>query len=255
MPVKEDYLKDLHERYLETTSVLSKSFDVNEFKNYAKGAKKLYSHLLPKDKKTRILDIGCGQGHFLFYLLSEGFNNVTGVDISPEQVAFCKKYVTQNVFCSDYESWLKGEQYNVIVMNELLEHIPKPKIIPCLKQIYAALVGGGRVIIKVPNMRNPFNLAARYIDFTHEVGFTENSLYQVLTAAGFSNVEIEPKIQDSLKGLWRKPKRVIGYLVRKILVFILKLFFSISDRNPITGQPLNLFDKRIIAIAYKHIEG
>ncbi|MCK4529409.1 class I SAM-dependent methyltransferase, partial [candidate division WOR-3 bacterium] len=165
--MEEDYLKDLHEKYLETTSVLSKSFDVNEFKNYAKGAKKLYSHLLPKDKKTRILDIGCGQGHFLFYLLSEGFNNVTGVDISPEQVAFCKKYVTQNVFCSDYESWLKGEQYNVIVMNELLEHIPKPKIIPCLKQIYAALVGGGRVIIKVPNMRNPFNLAARYIDFTH----------------------------------------------------------------------------------------
>ena len=148
MQMGKDYLRDLHKRYLEVTSVLSKSFDVNEFKRYAKGAKSLYYHLLPKDKKSRILDIGCGQGHFLFYLLSEGFGNVAGIDNSPEQVAFCKKHVTQNVFCSDYESWLNGKQYDVIVMNELLEHILKPKIIPSLKQAYAALVGGGELSLR-----------------------------------------------------------------------------------------------------------
>jgi hypothetical protein len=100
-------------------------------------------------------------------------------------------------------------------------------------------------------MRNPFNLATRHIDFTHEVGFTENSLHQVLTVAGFSNVKIEPKIQDNLNGLWHTPERLIGYLIRKILVLIIKLFFSTSDRNPITGQHLNLFDTKIIAAGYK----
>ena len=44
---------------------------------------------------------------------------------------------------------------------------------------------GGKIFVKTGNMSNPFSLRLRYIDFTHEVGFTEESFVQVLYIAGF----------------------------------------------------------------------
>jgi 2-polyprenyl-3-methyl-5-hydroxy-6-metoxy-1,4-benzoquinol methylase len=73
--------------------------------------------------------------------LSEKYNNVTGIDISPEQVAFCKKHVTQNIFCTNYEPWLDGKQYDdIVVINEILAPLLNPKIISWLKRVRDALV-------------------------------------------------------------------------------------------------------------------
>ena len=40
-----------------------------------------YLKFLPVDKTARILDIGCGIGHFLAYVKSKNYNNFLGVDI------------------------------------------------------------------------------------------------------------------------------------------------------------------------------
>jgi len=73
----------------------------------------------------------------------------------------------------------------------VLEHIPKPDIIPLLCSLRAALAPGGALIIEVPNMGNPFTgLFMRYADFTHEVGFTQPSMEYVLHKAGFARVAI-----------------------------------------------------------------
>lgn len=47
-------------------------------------------------------------------------------------------------------------------------------------------------MVKTPNLGHPLNLYLRYKDFTHEIGFTEMSLRQVLLISGFSEVEIKP---------------------------------------------------------------
>ncbi|MGH9856905.1 MAG: class I SAM-dependent methyltransferase, partial [Acidobacteriota bacterium] len=47
--------------------------------------------LLPADKQCRIIDLGCGLGHFLHALQAAGYQNILGVDASAECVEFCQQ--------------------------------------------------------------------------------------------------------------------------------------------------------------------
>jgi len=149
---------------------------------------------LPRDKEARILDLGCGAGEFVEYLRHLGYSNVSGIDYSPEQVAWCRERGLEQVTqVRDTQAYLRERKgaIDCIVMNNVLEHVPKADIIPLLTLIRETLPPGGSLIIQVPNMANVFGLAARYLDFTHEVGFTEHSLRQVLVASGYEEPEVD----------------------------------------------------------------
>ena len=90
-----------------------------------------YGKLLPLDKNVKILDIGCGMGHFLYYLKTRGYKNFSGIDIGEKQVDFCKKHFTNHVEVANVMNYLKDleEEYDVIVMNDLIEHIVKDEVI------------------------------------------------------------------------------------------------------------------------------
>lgn len=47
--------------------------------------------LIPSFKNKVVLDIGCGTGDFAAYCISQGANNVTGIDISSNMIAHAKK--------------------------------------------------------------------------------------------------------------------------------------------------------------------
>jgi SAM-dependent methyltransferase len=42
----------------------------------SKGFAEWYYDCLPADKSARILDIGCGDGKFLFFLYNKGYNKI-----------------------------------------------------------------------------------------------------------------------------------------------------------------------------------
>lgn len=154
----------------------------------------MYSEVLPSDKQAKILDIGCGPGHFLYYLKREGYSNFWGIDVSSYIVDFVKKNASERVEQADIFQFLKNskDEYDIIIGNDLIEHIPKERILDLLTLIHSALKPGGRVILKTPNMGSPFALLARYLDFTHSIGFTEHSLAEVLTVANFQQAAILP---------------------------------------------------------------
>jgi len=105
-----------------------------------------------------------------------------------------------------------------------LEHIPKGEIIKFLKLANEALKSEGIFCIKTPNMGNPFAIYPRYKDFTHETGFTDKSLYQILWTAGFRDIQILPYniyIHRSLKSF-------IGLKLAKIISFIFIKLFQIQ---------------------------
>jgi hypothetical protein len=71
-----------------------------------------------------------------------------------------------------------------------LEHVPKSDTVELLAACRRALMPGGVLLLEVPNMGDPFNgVYSRYADFTHEVGFTEESLRYVLDLGGFGIIE------------------------------------------------------------------
>lgn len=152
---------------------------------------KNYLPFLPEGKQAKILDIGSGTGDFLAYLQNKHYKNFLGVDISKEQVNFCKKHVTQKVqLIEGLAGFLKEKKnaFDFILMNDIIEHIEKEEIIDTLSLILSSLKENGVVVIRTVNLKNRWGMAVRYMDFTHTTGFTEESIKQVMQVAGFTNV-------------------------------------------------------------------
>jgi 2-polyprenyl-3-methyl-5-hydroxy-6-metoxy-1,4-benzoquinol methylase len=156
-----------------------------------------YQTLLPNNLESKILEIGPGFGELLLVLCKDlGYVNIKAIDISQEVVDYCNSILPESTeFTDNTIEFLKSNKnlFKMVFMLHVLEHIPKQETISILSEIYSALETDGTLIIEVPNMANPITgLNLRYADFTHEVGFTEISLKQVLYKAGFSSVSVYP---------------------------------------------------------------
>lgn len=139
---------------------------------------------------SKVLDLGCGYGSFIKFLQNNFYSNVTGVDLSGEELAVCRKLFPEYRFYQqDIEDYARtnGEKYDVIYLSHVLEHIEKVNLSGFLRDMKSLLNDGGYLIIIVPNSAAYFNaMATRYGDITHEVGFTNNNLNQLLLVAGFN---------------------------------------------------------------------
>lgn len=157
--------------------------------------KKNYLNLLPKNKESKILEIGFGNGLFLNFLIKQGYSNFLGIEIGKEQFEYVKSNITENIeLIKDTNIFLEKnkETFDVIVFSDVLEHIAKENIIFFLKNVKKSLRNEGTVICKVPNIANPFTIRSRYRDFTHTVGFTKESLEQVFSTVRFRDIKVMP---------------------------------------------------------------
>lgn len=199
------------------------SFSREEFDFYAKVAKKRFGKFLPTSKDAKILDVACGTGHFLYFLMKEGYKNVLGIDISESQLEIARKMGIKNVERADLFEYLPKhpEEYDMIVANDIIEHLKKDEVFNFLDNIWNALKPEGKLILSTLNASTLFGSHGRYIDFTHEVSFTPESIYEVLTITGFKNIEIygEGPVIHDLRSfiravLWRFVKVILkGYLI------------------------------------------
>jgi len=234
-------MKEVYDTYLESHFLSLNSPTKRAFEHTAKAYAKWYKKFLPPNRSARILDIGCGMGHFLYFLKCEGYRNFLGIDISRQQVDFTKENITGSVVVADAFDFLGKECFEVIVLNDLLEHIPKNKLMEFLHMVFNSLENSGVVFIKVPNMSNPFGLRSRYITITHEVGFTEYSLLEVLKTIGFQDILITPAYPPVLSA-----KSLLGKTGQAIIHQLFRLLFLIQGY----GVP-KIMTSNIIAIAKK----
>lgn len=181
--------QNLYENYLSTHLGLSQNLDLT-------AGEKFYllenlRHSLPKEKGSRILDIGCGSGKFLTLLRGLGYGNISGVEAGKEQVDYCRQLGLDVIKGDALDFIRKHEKVDAVVMLDVIEHFDKAMVMQVLAAVYGSLKEGGVLIIKTPNVMNPvLGIGMRYNDFTHEVGFTEMSIRQVLMSAGFRNVRV-----------------------------------------------------------------
>ena len=83
--------KKLFEDYFDSIFSHSNVFSKGEYENSFLQFDLNYGNFMPRQKEARILDVGCGTGHFLYYLAKKGYDNYLGIDLSPQQVDFCRK--------------------------------------------------------------------------------------------------------------------------------------------------------------------
>lgn len=104
------------------------------------------------NKKGRILDIGCGGGHFLAIAKKRGWEGV-GLDFSRENVASAVKRTGFPVYLGKAdEIKTKEKAFDVIAMWDYLEHIENPK--QTLEQLRKMLNPAGVVVVACPNHRS-----------------------------------------------------------------------------------------------------
>lgn len=196
-------MKEILDNYVENTLGEKKQAQF-KFKQFEYNYKKYF----PVNTEALILDIGIGRGEMLTSMKNWGYKNYLGVDISKSTVEFCQSIDLNCELINNTTEWLNQnpEKFELITLLDVLEHFPKNETMAFLAALKNALVKGGVLIIQTPNLQAVEPMLLRYTDFTHEFGYTENSLGQVLTATGFESIEFVG-FEENVFGGFRAFKR------------------------------------------------
>lgn len=153
--------------------------------------KELVRRHFPSDSMAKILDLGCGHGALIHVARQMGYNNVDGVDGSPEQVAVARRLGILGVQEGDLIEVLTNladASQDCVIAFDVLEHFKRDELIFFVDEVKRVLKPGGRWIIHAPNGESLFCGRILFGDLTHELAFTSTSIAQLLYSSGFSDV-------------------------------------------------------------------
>lgn len=151
-------------------------------------------HLPPPPEGGRLLDLGCGNGAFLRRARSAGWQAV-GVDFDSKAVAAAQK-LGLDVRLGGVDSLDPGsEQFHVITMSHVVEHVHDP--VAVLRSCAALLKPDGLLWLETPNIcsvgHDEFGRHWRGLEPPrHLVIFSPRAMRHALTAAGFSDIRLQP---------------------------------------------------------------
>jgi 2-polyprenyl-3-methyl-5-hydroxy-6-metoxy-1,4-benzoquinol methylase len=269
-----NYRDKFYKKYVSTqTSLLYGEASLDELRKQFPTWQRYFGRFLPQDKNAKILDLGCGNGGFVWWLQKIGYQNTEGVDISEEQVETARKLGIKNIRQSDIKKFLnirtsdvpnidvnvrtsevpkidgnniRGSvlrklKYDVIFMRDVLEHFNKEEVLDILELVYQSLKKGGVFIAQTVNAENLLWGRLRHGDFTHELAFTEESITQILTVVGFREIKIYPQ-RPVIHGL----KSLIRFILWKYIELELKFYLLIE-----TGSAKGIFTQNLIIFARK----
>ncbi|MEO0224813.1 MAG: class I SAM-dependent methyltransferase [candidate division WOR-3 bacterium] len=216
--------KRIFELYKEIHSDILDKDDKSKQKFFNNLVKYIYLKHLEDFKEKKILEIGCNKGYFLKALKDNGFRNLYGIDLSAGSIKIAKeKTGISTLYCEDLFDHLSKNKYDVIIAKDVMEHIPKDKQENFVSLLFNSLNEDGKAIIQVPNMDWIMSNHERYMDFTHEIGYTRESLGEIFRLY-FKNIKILPVSYVFPSNL--KAKIIYG-LIRPLFINFLRLIFKI----------------------------
>lgn len=200
--------------------------------------------VLPGAPAQRALDVGSGYGLLLRFLAEHGYGAVDGVELDGRlhQVAAefahgCPRWRGM-VHQGDALHVLPActARYDLVTAFDIVEHFDKTDAVKFAAAVRGVLAPGGRAVFRTPNMANVLGAYSRCVDFTHQVGFTEQSLAQLLALAGFRRSELLVPAFSPGHALTGKIERSRAFH---------RELFELQDR----AMPA-CFDKNVVMVAY-----
>jgi len=184
-------------------------------------------------KKT-VLDIGCGRGELVYYMVQKGCSKATGIDYSPAAINIAKSFAAKldkdtrermHFVNKDVLELSENEKFDYIFMVDVWEHMYDHQLIPLLSKISSLLKDNGTLIITTPN------------------GFYEKFLYPVkqIFHIPFNLIKFPWRI---VRGKW-KPKSASDLIRHLFKVkpfkndFVSKTHVNISTPYKIAGMLKN----------------
>lgn len=238
-----DYRTALYASYRETHYRTLNPGDAASRRSVDESYDLTFGPYLPPGRHSRILDVGCGSGFLLEWLVARGYRSVQGIDLSTDQVRYCKE---RGLCVEEAEALLFLEQnrgFDLVTLTDILEHLKKSEAIGIVSAVYKALNIRGAILIRTPNASSMIASTERWIDLTHELLYTEHSLRQLLRTCDFNNITIV----DNRAPFGLRPKRLLRWIAVKALRKAQRLVYLIDVG---TDAP-RLFGKCLIAHAVK----
>lgn len=107
-------------------------------------------------KSKKVLDLGCVEHdlastkkpNWLYGIINKHAKNVLGVDYLEEDI-LARKGQGYNVVCANVETMELGDQFEVVVAGDLIEHLSNPG--EFMKRVYEHLAPGGLFLLTTPN--------------------------------------------------------------------------------------------------------
>ena len=216
------YRQRVYKNYRATTVVANSGSNPSELSGKVRQYHKRWAQFLPKNKNSSILDLGCGGGEFLYYLQQEGFNNLHGVDTSPDQVSVANELGMNNVVVGEAREYLVScsNDFDLIAAFNLLEHLTRDEMFVLLDEVVKVLRPGGLFLAEIPNSKSLFSARVRYADITHEQSFTPKSIIQIYSLVGLkplSIMERGPVVHGFKSGL----RWMLWQIIRGIILLYL----------------------------------
>lgn len=169
---------------------------------------KTYVDPLNIAKDAKILDLGCGPGYFLDEMKFRGYNNVTGVTLSPGDIKLCEdkghKIAKYDLSFIPQKDGYHDESVDFVFLRHALEHSPYP--IFSLMEYNRILKQGSKIYIEVPapdcERKHEWNL-------NHYSILGEQQLLALLQRTGFdvnvfNSIEFDLGVKDTPDGEIRK---------------------------------------------------
>jgi 2-polyprenyl-3-methyl-5-hydroxy-6-metoxy-1,4-benzoquinol methylase len=158
------------------------------------------------NRKGSIFEVGSGAGFFLKTAMDEGWD-AHGIEISESAYRYATqklglKNVTHGLFL-DVD--LKGQQFDVIVLDNVLEHHINP--VEFLLRVREHLKDGGCILIEVPNDFNSLQLFVhRFLGYPlywcfptiHLSYFSPKTLSWILSKTGFQSKIVQTELPVEL---------------------------------------------------------
>ena len=159
--------------------------------------------LILAEKPGRLLEVGCGPGHFL--RTAAPYFQVEGLDISNYAVGALDDLPQARIKQADIEEHsLPRGRYNVVAAFNLLEHLASPAKV--VAELYQTLHPGGLLVGSVPHNRGfigrAHTLFANLVDRTHCSTYTPVRWRQLFYSVGFTNIDFFGEVMCGKRFGW-----------------------------------------------------
>jgi len=192
--------------------------------------------------KGKLLDIGCGLGHFLNIAKQDDWD-VCGIEISQPAAEYARNKYGLKVCEGTVENLeLRDQDFDVITMWDVIEHIQNPA--EALSSIRNKLKTGGLLVIKTPDEKSLFKAISKFLYFAsrrkasfflkyvyylpHYFYYSKETMHKLLEKFGFNIVRIDGDETD-----YRFAREKIKYHYKKffsknIILIALPVIYAAS---------------------------
>jgi SAM-dependent methyltransferase len=203
----------------------------------------------------RLLDIGCGVGHFIRTALSQGYA-AEGIEFSEVAAAAGREQWDLQIVSGDFlSSQFVPESFDIITLWQVLEHLRQPREV--LLKIRSLLKPGGLLVIAVPNFASIqakiFRDRWYHLDIPrHLFHYSPESLVKILDTCNFHVDKIDhhsPEhnyagILGSLMRLSPPGESFIHKLIRKTLATFFARILATLETSTGRGGTFTVFARK-----------